>query len=74
VTFGNGSRFAARSVATGGTSTAEWLGWRREFPELDLDDCPGLVLVAPHPDDETLGLVPPRPLCGLAVSRCRWCR
>jgi LmbE family N-acetylglucosaminyl deacetylase len=55
VTFGNGSRFAARSVATGGTSTAEWLGWRREFPELDLDDCPGLVLVAPHPDDETLG-------------------
>ena len=25
------------------------------FPELNLDDCPALVLVAPHPDDETLG-------------------
>jgi LmbE family N-acetylglucosaminyl deacetylase len=55
VTVGNGSRFAARPVAAGGTSTTEWLGWRREFPELNLDDCPGLVLVAPHPDDETLG-------------------
>ena len=55
MTFGNGSRFAARPVAAGGTSPAEWLGWRRKFQELDLDDCPGLVLVAPHPDDETLG-------------------
>lgn len=32
-----------------------WLSWQREFPELDLNDCPGLVLVGPHPDDETLG-------------------
>ncbi len=24
--------------------------------QLDLDECPGLVVVAPHPDDETLGL------------------
>ena len=55
MTGGNGSRFAARPVAAGGTSTTEWLDWQREFPELNLDDCPGLVLVAPHPDDETLG-------------------
>jgi LmbE family N-acetylglucosaminyl deacetylase len=55
VTLDNGPRFAARPVAAGGTPTDEWLGWRRGFPELDLDDCPGLVLVAPHPDDETLG-------------------
>ena len=55
VSFGNGPRFDARPIAAGGTSTTEWLGWRRAFPELDLDDCPGLVLVAPHPDDETLG-------------------
>jgi LmbE family N-acetylglucosaminyl deacetylase len=55
VSAGNGSRFAARPIAAGGTPTAEWVGWRRGFPELDLDDCPGLVLVAPHPDDETLG-------------------
>jgi LmbE family N-acetylglucosaminyl deacetylase len=29
--------------------------WRHESPELELDDCPGLILVGPHPDDETLG-------------------
>lgn len=52
---GNGSRFADRPVAAGGTSIDEWVGWRRAFPELNLDDCPALVLVAPHPDDETLG-------------------
>ena len=52
---GNGSRFIARPIATGGTSTTEWTGWRHEFGELNLDDCPALVLVAPHPDDETLG-------------------
>lgn len=52
---GNGSRFAARPVSGGGTPTGEWLRWRRDFPELILDDCPGLILVAAHPDDETLG-------------------
>jgi LmbE family N-acetylglucosaminyl deacetylase len=52
---GNGARFAAQPVACGGTPTGTWLGWRREWPDLDLDACPGLVLVAPHPDDETLG-------------------
>lgn len=55
VSAGNGSRFADRPVAAGGTSIDEWVGWGREFPELNLDDCPALVLVAPHPDDETLG-------------------
>ena len=55
VSLGNAARFGARPVVSGGTSTATWLGWRPELPELDLDDCPGLVLVAPHPDDETLG-------------------
>lgn len=53
--YGNGARFAARPVASGGTPTSTWLGWKREFPELALDDCSGLILVAPHPDDETLG-------------------
>jgi LmbE family N-acetylglucosaminyl deacetylase len=52
---GNSSRFAAWPVAEGGTPTSAWVGWQRKFPELNLDDCPGLVLVAPHPDDETLG-------------------
>jgi LmbE family N-acetylglucosaminyl deacetylase len=53
--YGNGARFAARPVASGGTPTSTWLGWKREFPELVLDDCSRLILVAPHPDDETLG-------------------
>jgi LmbE family N-acetylglucosaminyl deacetylase len=51
----NGARFAAAPVASGGTPMRTWLSWQREFPELDLNDCPGLVLVGPHPDDETLG-------------------
>jgi LmbE family N-acetylglucosaminyl deacetylase len=33
---------------------AEWV--IPETPALDLAECPGLVVVAPHPDDETLGL------------------
>jgi LmbE family N-acetylglucosaminyl deacetylase len=51
----HGARFAAAPVASGGTPTSTWLEWQREFPELDLGDCPGLVVVGPHPDDETLG-------------------
>lgn len=54
-TSGNGARFAARPIAGGGTPVGEWAGWGREFPTLDLADCPALVLLAPHPDDETLG-------------------
>jgi LmbE family N-acetylglucosaminyl deacetylase len=52
---GNGERFAARPIAGGGTPTSVWRDWERAFPTLDLDGCPALVVVAPHPDDETLG-------------------
>ena len=52
---GNGSRFAAEPIAGGGTSVADWRDWVRAMPTLDLSDCPALVVVAPHPDDETLG-------------------
>ncbi|WP_078308438.1 MULTISPECIES: PIG-L family deacetylase [unclassified Mycobacterium] len=52
---GNCGRLAERPISAGGTSLEEWLAWPREFPRLDLDECPALVLVAPHPDDETLG-------------------
>jgi LmbE family N-acetylglucosaminyl deacetylase len=52
---GNGARFAAMPIARGGTSTTEWCEWGHAFPPLDLDDCPALSVVAPHPDDETLG-------------------
>jgi len=51
----NGARFAARPLAGGGTPTADWLR-AQPLPVLDLSDCPGLVVVAAHPDDETLGL------------------
>lgn len=52
----NGARFASRPVAAGGTPVEDWLAWGREFPTLELDGCPALVVVSPHPDDETLGL------------------
>lgn len=54
-TAGNGARFAAKPIAGGGTPALEWRQWAREFPALDIDECPALVVVAPHPDDETLG-------------------
>jgi LmbE family N-acetylglucosaminyl deacetylase len=28
----------------------------KTLPKLDLSECPGLIVVAPHPDDETLGM------------------
>ena len=52
----NGARLAARPIVEGGTPVEAWTRWQRCFPELDVDDCPALVLVAAHPDDETLGL------------------
>jgi LmbE family N-acetylglucosaminyl deacetylase len=52
---GNGVRFAAQPIAEGGTPTARWREWVRGIPALDLTDCPALIVVAPHPDDETLG-------------------
>jgi LmbE family N-acetylglucosaminyl deacetylase len=53
--MGNATRFAARPLSGGGTSALAWDTWGRRFPELDLTDCKSLFLVAPHPDDETLG-------------------
>jgi len=54
----NCSRFAAKPLTRGGTPVPVWLAAldRGALPRLDLTGCPGLVVVAPHPDDETLGL------------------
>jgi LmbE family N-acetylglucosaminyl deacetylase len=55
---GNCARFAAKPLTHSGTPTPVWLAAfnREPLPRLDLAKCPGLVVVAPHPDDETLGL------------------
>jgi LmbE family N-acetylglucosaminyl deacetylase len=55
---GNCARFAAKPLTRGGTPVPLWLAAldRGPLPPLDLTECPGLVVVAPHPDDETLGL------------------
>ncbi|WP_099023915.1 PIG-L deacetylase family protein [Mycolicibacterium palauense] len=42
-------------LAGGGTPVRDWL-CAPGLPELDPSGCPALVIVAPHPDDETLGL------------------
>jgi LmbE family N-acetylglucosaminyl deacetylase len=58
VPAGNGARLAAAPLSGGGTSAQAWQSGlnSRSLPPLDLTSCPGLVIVAPHPDDETLGL------------------
>jgi LmbE family N-acetylglucosaminyl deacetylase len=55
---GNCARFAAKPLTHGGTPAPLWLAAfeRDPLPPLDLTECPRLVVVAPHPDDETLGL------------------
>jgi LmbE family N-acetylglucosaminyl deacetylase len=55
VVGGNAERFAAAPLSGGGTSVADWTAWGRSFPSLGLAHCQTLLLVAPHPDDETLG-------------------
>ncbi len=55
---GNSARFAAKPLTRGGTPVPVWLAAlnRAPLPALDLAGCARLVVVAPHPDDETLGL------------------
>ncbi len=54
----NLAKFAAKPLTRGGTPVPVWLAALdgRSPPPLDLSGCPGLVVVAAHPDDETLGL------------------
>ena len=55
MTGGNGARFAATPLSRAGTPARDWVT-AEPLPALDLTECPGLIIVAPHPDDETLGL------------------
>ena len=52
----NSKLFAQKPVDDGGTPESTWREWGRSFPELDLTGCSRLIIVAPHPDDEILGL------------------
>ncbi|MFU9027514.1 PIG-L deacetylase family protein [Rhodococcus erythropolis] len=52
----NSKLFAQKPVDDGGTPESIWQEWGRSFPELDLTGCSRLIVVAPHPDDEILGL------------------
>ncbi len=50
------ARFDATPVAEGGTPVEAWDSWDDGLAALDLSRCPGLTVISPHPDDETLGL------------------
>ncbi|MDJ0394607.1 PIG-L family deacetylase [Rhodococcus sp. G-MC3] len=39
-----------------GTPDSEWAAWDHTFPPLDLSRCREMIVVAPHPDDEVLGV------------------
>ena len=39
-----------------GTPASTWSAWRRAFDELDLSGWDRVLVVAPHPDDEVLGV------------------
>lgn len=54
----NCARFAAKPLTYGGTPAPLWLAAleHRPLPALDLAGCRRLILVAPHPNSETLGL------------------
>lgn len=55
---GNCARFAVKPLTHSGTPAPLWLAAfaDRPLPALDLTECPKLIAVSPHPDDETLGL------------------
>jgi LmbE family N-acetylglucosaminyl deacetylase len=39
-----------------GTPESQWQAWSRDWPPFSLAGCRRLVVVAPHPDDEVLGV------------------
>src|SRR6201996_6999673 len=51
-----GTRLQASPIADGGPPVRLWTGWGHRFAPWNIADCPGMTIVAPHPDDETLGM------------------
>jgi LmbE family N-acetylglucosaminyl deacetylase len=39
-----------------GTPESDWAAWAPAYPPLDLSRCHEMIVVAPHPDDEVLGV------------------
>jgi LmbE family N-acetylglucosaminyl deacetylase len=58
VSTSNCARFESKPLTHGGTPAPLWLAEfeRQPLPLLDLTECQRLIVVAPHPDDETLGV------------------
>ncbi|GGG20200.1 acetylglucosaminylphosphatidylinositol deacetylase [Rhodococcoides trifolii] len=52
----NTVRFEASPVEDRGTPETVWQQWTPNFAALDMSTCRRLVVIAPHPDDEILGL------------------
>jgi LmbE family N-acetylglucosaminyl deacetylase len=53
--LGNCARFAARPLTVDGTPAQDWLDALADAPEVNFDGCDEIIVVAAHPDDETLG-------------------
>jgi LmbE family N-acetylglucosaminyl deacetylase len=52
----SGTRFQDSPIADGGTPVESWTDWDHSLAPVNLDDCQGMTVIAPHPDDETLGM------------------
>jgi len=50
------ARFQASPIADGGTPVEMWTDWIHTLASANLTECPGMTVIAPHPDDETLGV------------------
>ncbi|PRZ42257.1 LmbE family N-acetylglucosaminyl deacetylase [Antricoccus suffuscus] len=49
-------RFLNAPTSGKGTPESQWAAADLRFPEFSLDGCERLVIIAPHPDDEVLGV------------------
>ena len=56
MSISNGSRLGVVDNAGRGTPAGDWHGWAEAVPDLDIDRWSDVVVVAPHPDDEVLGV------------------
>ncbi len=54
--IGNADRLGPVIEDDRGTPASTWAAWVRRFPELELAGWDDVLVVAPHPDDEVLGV------------------